>query len=250
MIPIIGLENVSVRYRVPSERLGTFKEYAIRWLQGKVHKREFWALDNVSFTVNKGEVFGVIGSNGAGKSTMLKLIARVLRPTSGRVWVNGRVAPLLELGAGFHPELSGRENIYLNGAMLGYSRREMTEKYQRIVEFSEIGDFIDSPIRTYSSGMMTRLGFAVATDERPDILLLDEVMAVGDLSFQNKCNQRISSYRADGSSIFMVSHTMSLILEMCDRVVWLEHGKLRRIGNAVDIVEEYSEYQTSGVNNS
>ncbi|HOD04514.1 MAG TPA: ATP-binding cassette domain-containing protein, partial [Anaerolineaceae bacterium] len=129
MIPIIGLENVSVRYRVPSERVGTFKEYAIRWLQGKVHKREFWALDNVSFTVNKGEVFGVIGSNGAGKSTMLKLIARVLRPTSGRVWVNGRVAPLLELGAGFHPELSGRENIYLNGAMLGYSRREMTEKY-------------------------------------------------------------------------------------------------------------------------
>ena len=176
---IIQLENVSVSYRLPSERIGTFKEYAIRTLQRKIKIENFWALTDISLTVKKGEVFGLIGNNGAGKSTMLKVISRVLKPTKGRVKVFGKIAPLLELGAGFHPELSGRENVFLNGALLGYSREEMETVFDDIVEFSELGQFINSPIRTYSSGMYARLGFAVATAHMPEILILDEILSVG-----------------------------------------------------------------------
>jgi ABC-type polysaccharide/polyol phosphate transport system ATPase subunit len=168
---IIRLEDVCVEYRVPNERIGTFKEYMIRVLEGRVKHRKFSALDKVSLDVNRGEVFGLIGQNGAGKSTLLKLVARVLRPTHGRVVVSGHVAPLLEVGAGFHPELTGRENIFLNGAMLGFSRQEMQEKFPRIVEFSELGDFIDAPLRTYSSGMSARLGFAGFRLSKPRVPL-------------------------------------------------------------------------------
>src|SRR5450759_2561937 len=170
---VIRLEDVTVRYRVPSERINTFKEYAICWIQGKVSSRDFQALENVHLNIKPGEVFGIIGNNGAGKSTLLKVVARVLFPNTGRVRVRGRVAPLLELGAGFHPELTGRENIFLNGAILGFNRKEINQNFQRIVDFSELGSFIDGPMRTYSSGMWARLGFAVATDVRPDILLVD-----------------------------------------------------------------------------
>lgn len=185
---VVRMEHVSVQYRLPTERIGTFREYFIRLLQKKITIRTFNALDDVSFQVKKGEVFGFIGDNGAGKSTLLKVVARVLRPYKGRVVVRGKVAPLLELGAGFHPELTGRENIYLNGSLLGHSRKQMEEVYPEIVEFSELGDFIDAPIRTYSSGMYARLGFAVATAYQPEILIVDEILAVGDEAFQKKCN--------------------------------------------------------------
>ena len=185
---VVRMEHVSVQYRLPTERIGTFREYFIRLLQKKITIRTFNALDDVSFQVKKGEVFGFIGDNGAGKSTLLKVVARVLRPYKGRVVVRGKVAPLLELGAGFHPELTGRENIYLNGSLLGHSRKQMEEVYPEIVEFSELGDFIDTPIRTYSSGMYARLGFAVATAYQPEILIVDEILAVGDEAFQKKCN--------------------------------------------------------------
>lgn len=236
---VIRLENVSVVYRAPSERYNTFKEFAIRWLQRRVRHNTFLALQDVNLGVNRGEVFGIIGANGAGKSTLLKLIARVIRPTKGRVWVNGRVAPLLELGAGFHPELSGRENVYLNGAMLGFSREEMDEKFSRIVEFSELGNFIEAPVRTYSSGMWARLGFSVATDSAPEILILDEILSVGDEPFQKKCHERIKSFRDKGTTILVVSHNMDVIVEMCQRAMWLDKGRLCFVGDPGYVVKNY-----------
>lgn len=240
---IIRLENVAVRYRVPRERIGTFKEYAIRWMQGRLQFVDFWALKDVSLNVNRGEVFGIVGQNGAGKSTMLKLVARVLRPTAGRVLVKGRVSPLLELGAGFHHELTGRENVFLNGAMLGFTHQEMEEKFSRIVEFSELQDFIDAPIRTYSSGMWARLGFAVATDSRPEILIVDEVLSVGDESFQRKCFNRITGYREQGTAILLVSHNMALVEALCGRAAWLDHGQLKAIGSVQEVIQVYRDHQ-------
>ncbi len=235
----ILLENVSVRYRVPTEGIGTFKEYAIRWIQRKIKKVDFWALRGVNLTVKRGEVFGVIGHNGAGKSTLFKLIARVLQPVEGRVVVRGRVAPLLELGAGFHPELSGRENVFLNGAVLGFSYAEMQSKFQSIVEFAELQDFIDAPLRTYSSGMYARLGFAVATDTRPDVLLIDEILAVGDEAFQRKCIERIMGFREQGSTILIIAHNMDTIRMMCQRAAWLHHGVLQTVGEPGEVIECY-----------
>lgn len=237
---IIQLENVSVEYRVPQERIGTFKEYMIRTLQGKVKHRSFKALNEVSLSVNQGEVFGLIGPNGAGKSTLLKLVARVLRPTHGRVLVLGHVAPLLEVGAGFHPELTGRENVFLNGAMLGFNREAMREKFPRIVEFSELGDFIDAPLRTYSTGMSARLGFAVATDTQPDILIVDEILSVGDEAFQHKSFERIQSIKAQGATILLVSHSMNTIETMCQRAAWLHHGQIIALGDAKAVVAQYT----------
>ncbi|MFA5835424.1 MAG: ABC transporter ATP-binding protein [Bellilinea sp.] len=235
----IRLENVSVAYRVPHERIGTLKEYVIRWAQRRVKYEKFLALHNVSLTINRGEIVGLIGHNGAGKSTLLKLISRVLTPTSGRVWVCGKVAPLLELGAGFHPELTGRENIYLNGAILGYTRREMDQKAERIIDFAELGEFIDAPIRTYSSGMWARLGFAVATDSKPDILILDEVMSVGDEAFQRKSEARMRSYFEMGATILLVSHNMDTIEKLCTRAVWLDHGVIKSAGSPQETILEY-----------
>lgn len=237
--PIIELINVSVRYRVPQEQIGTFKEYAIRLLEGKVKHRSFNALNQVSLNVNRGEVFGLIGHNGAGKSTLLKLVAKVIRPTGGRVIVRGKVAPLLEVGAGFHPELTGRENIFLNGAMLGFSQEEMKEKFPRIVEFSELGDFIDAPLRTYSSGMSARLGFAVATDSQPDILIVDEILSVGDEAFQHKSYERIQAIKAQGATILLVSHSMSVIEGMCQRAAWLHRGQVISLDDAKPVVDRY-----------
>jgi len=237
----VHLEAVSVRYRVPSERVRTLKEYFIRRLKGEVHMRTFWALQDVALDVKRGEVFGLVGVNGAGKSTLLKVVARVLRPTKGRVIVRGRVAPLLELGAGFHPELTGTENIFLNGALLGFSRHEMQEKYDQIVEFSELGQFIDAPIRTYSSGMYARLGFSVATASQPDVLIVDEVLSVGDEAFQEKCAARIESFRQQGAAILLVSHSMPTIEAMCQRAAWLDHGSLKAIGEPVQVIRAYRE---------
>lgn len=238
-LKVINLDKVGVRYRIPSERISSFKEYSIRWIQRKVTHRDFWALRDVNLSVDRGETFGLIGPNGAGKSTMLKLIARVFKPTSGRVVVRGQVAPLLEFGAGFHPELTGRENIYLNGALMGFSRQEMEEKFEGIVDFAELWDFIDVPLRTYSSGMWARLGFAVATDVQPDILIVDEVLSVGDESFQRKSSARMQEFRDQGATTMLVSHNMDMIIKMCDNTAWLDHGQIKAIGKTSEVVQAY-----------
>lgn len=239
--PIIHLENVSVRYRLPSERIGTLKEYAIRFLQRRLRHRDFWAVHDLSLSVNRGEVFGIVGDNGAGKSTLLKVISKVLRPTEGRVRIYGKIAPLLELGAGFHPELSGRENIFLNGALLGYSHEEMANVFDEVVAFSELAPFIDAPIRTYSSGMYARLGFAVATAHQPEILIVDEILSVGDEAFQKKCRDRIAGFRENGATVLMVSHNLNHISGMCNRAAWLDHGKLCALGTANEVITKYRE---------
>jgi ABC-2 type transport system ATP-binding protein len=240
---VIRIENVSVRYRLPGERIHTFKEYAIRLLQGRIAYRDFDALQNVNLQIRKGEIFGIVGNNGAGKSTLLKVISRVLIPTQGRVWIKGKVSPMLELGAGFHPELTGRENVFLNGTIIGHPHREIEEHMDEIVEFSELGAFIESPLRTYSSGMYARLGFAVATTWEPDILILDEVLSVGDESFQRKCQQRMRSFRNGHTTSILVSHSMDTIQTLCERAAWLDHGTVRAVGPASEVVAEYRRAQ-------
>jgi ABC-type polysaccharide/polyol phosphate transport system ATPase subunit len=228
-----------VRYRVTHERIGSFKEYVIRRLKGQVNHHEFLALREVSLEVQRGEVFGVVGRNGAGKSTLLKVVSRVLGPSSGRIVVHGQVAPLLELGAGFHPELTGRENVFLNGALLGHSRREIAERFEAIAEFAELGDFLEAPLRTYSTGMVARLGFAVAAAWVPDILILDEVLSVGDEAFQRKCLARMRSFQESGATVLMVSHSSSTIEQMCKRAAWLERGEVRAYGPAAQVTAAY-----------
>jgi ABC-2 type transport system ATP-binding protein/lipopolysaccharide transport system ATP-binding protein len=244
---VIRLEDVSVEYRAPRERITSFKEYAIRLLQRRVQHQEFKALRGVNLEVGQGEVFGIVGHNGAGKSTLLKVVSRVMKPTQGRVWVKGRIAPLLELGAGFHPELSGRENVFLNGTLLGYTHAQMEKLYDWIVDFAEMGDFIDAPLRTYSTGMAVRLGFAVATATRPDILIVDEVLAVGDEQFQEKCSARMTEFRTSGTTILLVTHDSSLVEKICDRAAWLDHGELRAVSDPVDVINLYhqSRYSSS-----
>lgn len=239
--PMIILDDVAVKYRVPTERIGSFKEFAIRTLQRRVSYRNFWALNDINLEISKGEVFGLVGNNGAGKSTMLKVISRVLRPTKGRVRSFGKIAPLLELGAGFHPELTGRENIYLNGALLGYSKEDMDSVFDEIVDFSELGSFIEAPIRSYSSGMYARLGFSVATAHLPEILILDEILSVGDEAFQHKCNGRMTSFQEQGATVIMVSHGLSKVEEMCSRVAWLDHGVIQKIGEPHEVIAAYRE---------
>lgn len=236
---MIRLEQVTVEYRAPRERIRTVKEYAIRLLQGGIKHDEFQALREVSFDVRQGEVFGVIGHNGAGKSTLLKVVSRVLKPTRGRVWVRGRVAPLLELGAGFHPELSGRENVFLNGTLLGFTRAQVEAIFDEIVDFAELWEFIDAPLRTYSTGMGVRLGFAVATAVRPDVLLVDEVLSVGDERFQEKCAARMTEFRQQGTTILLVTHDTRLVLSMCDRALWLDHGVAGAVGAVEGVVSAY-----------
>ena len=237
--PVIRLESVSVRYRLPRERIASIKDYAIRRVKGQITFDEFWALKGVSLEVRRGETLGIIGHNGAGKSTLLKLVARVQRPSSGRVWVRGRVAPMLELGAGFDPELTGRENVFLNGTILGFREADIAERFERIVDFAGIRDFIDLPLRTYSTGMVARLGFAIATDVQPDILIVDEVLAVGDAEFQKKSATRLEALRRHGDAILMVSHILPMVRSLCHRVAWLHHGELRALGPADQVVEEY-----------
>lgn len=235
----ICLENVSVRYRVPHERITTFKEYAIRLVTRSVTYADYMALQGVSLEIRRGEVVGIVGKNGAGKSTLLKLAARVLQPTRGRVWVRGRVAPLLDISAGFHPELTGRDNVFLNGTLLGLSRKAIREKFERIVDFAELWDFIDAPLRMYSNGMIARLGFAIATDVEPDILLIDEVLAVGDDAFQRKCWERIRRFQERGTTILLVSHDVNTVKQLCGRAVWLSKGQIQLVGPASEVVAQY-----------
>jgi len=236
----IKLENVSVEYDLPSDKVNSLKEYTIRRVHRKIHMTKFLALKDIDLEVYEGEIFGILGRNGAGKSTLMKVISRVLIPTTGRVWIAGTVHPLLQLGAGFHQELTGRENVYLNAAILGHPKNEVDEKFQDILDFSEIGDFIESPLRTYSSGMQARLGFAVATAWVPDILILDEVLSVGDAAFREKCNNRILEYKEKGTTILFVSHTPAHIANLCQRAIWLDHGSIICSGEAPEVAEKYN----------
>lgn len=242
----VKISNVTVRFRIPHEKIPTLQEYAIRWLKKRhISFADFNALDNVSFSIEKGEIVGIMGANGAGKSTLLKVISRVIRPTYGHIFLSGRVAPLLELGAGFDYEMTGRENIFLNGAVLGFSKKNMASRLNRIVEFSGIGDFIDAPIRTYSSGMVARLGFAVATDIQPDILIIDEILSIGDADFQKKSTERILQYFNNGSTILMVSHNLNSIRQLCSKAIWLKNGAIKMIGPASEITNHYYQSQRS-----
>ena len=244
--PAIRLESVTLRYRVPRERIRSFKEYAIRKIKRLVVFDEIEALRDFDLSVQPGETLGVIGRNGAGKSTLFKVIARVLYPTAGRVVVAGRIAPLLELGLGFHGELTGRENVLLQGALLGFSRKEMRRRLPDIVAWAELEEFIDSPIRTYSSGMTARLAFAVATDVEPDILLVDEALAVGDERFQSKCSERIDAFRRAGKTVLLVSHDLAQVRENCRRTVWIHRGRLIRDGNSEDVTAAYHAWSLTG----
>jgi len=243
MKPVIILDNISVRYRAPEVKVGTFKEYAIQILKRQVRIKEFNALSNINLQVNEGETIGIVGRNGAGKSTLLKVVSRVLIPTEGRVRLRGWVSPLLELGAGFHPELTGRENIFLNGTLLGHKRREVETRLDEIIEFAELGTFIDSPLRTFSSGMIARLGFSIATTWKPDILILDEILAVGDENFRDKCNARIEYFRKEGTTTLLVSHNADNIEALCSRAIWLDHGEIKASGSVQEIIAQYQHVQ-------
>lgn len=237
----VRLEGVSVCYRIRREAIGTFKEYIIRSIQRRVTHEDFWALKNVSLSVSRGETLAIIGKNGAGKSTLLKVVSRVLRPAAGRVCLQGRISPLLELGGGFHPELTGRENIFLNGTLLGHKQRAISERFDQIVEFAELQDFIDVPVRTYSTGMVARLGFAIASAWEPEILLLDELLTVGDTAFQRKCLKRMDDFQRNGATILLVTHDMTTAVDMCTNTLWLEHGQVRAYGPARDVVDMYQQ---------
>ncbi len=237
--PAIEVSGVSVRYRLPDDRIVSFKEFVLRRVTGGVHYRDLWALHDLDLVVEPGEVFGIVGRNGSGKSTLLKVVSRVLRPTEGRVVVRGRVAPMLELGAGFHPDLTGRENVFLNGMILGYARTEIERLFDEVIAFAGLREFASVPIRNYSSGMLARLGFSVATLKRPDILILDEVLAVGDTRFQAKCMERIAGFRAAGTSVLLVSHDLETVGRQCDRAAWIEDGRLGAVGATGDVLERY-----------
>jgi ABC-type polysaccharide/polyol phosphate transport system ATPase subunit len=236
---VVVFEKASVKYRSPVESYWSFKEYAVRLLQNRVAEKEYWALRDVSLEIARGEFFGIIGRNGAGKSTLLKLVSRVLAPTSGRVITRGFVAPMLELGAGFHYELTGRENVFLNGALLGHPQSEIKVHLSEILDFAQIESYIDAPLRTYSSGMVARLGFAVATSWIPEILILDEILAVGDEEFKKKCYERMKAFRVNGTTILLVSHSMETVQDLCTRAVWLEKGSAMAIGNVGEVIQAY-----------
>ena len=236
---IIRANDISMRYLMTYDRIQSIKEYIVQMLRGKIKYEEFWALKNVSFEVERGEVVGIVGHNGAGKSTLLKVISGILKPTGGELEVHGNVVPMLELGSGFDHDLTGRENIFLNGSILGYSEKYLKEKYEQIVEFSELGKFIDVPIRNYSSGMLMRLAFSIATVVQPEILIVDEILAVGDAAFQEKSKARMLELMSGGTTVLFVSHSLEQIREMCDRVIWLEHGQIKAIGATKEICDAY-----------
>ena len=236
---IINVEHVSMRFNLSSEKFDSFKEYVIKSLKKQVSYDEFWALKDVSFEVKRGDSLGLIGLNGSGKSTMLKTIAGVLKPTKGTVTVGGNIAPLIELGAGFDMDLTARENVFLNGALLGYNRAQMEAQYEDIVEFSELRDFMDVPVKNFSSGMVSRLAFVIATIGIPDILIVDEVLSVGDFRFQEKCEARIQNMKDQGTTILFVSHSIEQVKKICNKVVWLDHGVLKMFGDAQEICSIY-----------
>lgn len=236
---MIKADNISVCYKMPHDRIQSIKEYMVALVKKKLKYEQFRALNGVSFEINKGEVIGIVGSNGAGKSTLLKVISGILRPTEGSVSLNGNVVPMLELGSGFDFDLSGRENIFLNGAILGYSESFLKEKYDDIVAFSELGEFINIPVRNYSSGMIMRLAFSIASQVVPDILIVDEILAVGDAAFQEKSYARMVELMGHGTTVLLVSHNIDQIRRLCDRVIWLDHGQVKAVGKTQEICDAY-----------
>lgn len=239
-LPIIEVKNVSMRFNLATERTDTIKEYFVKLLKGQLMFNEFYALKDVSLTVNRGEAVALIGANGSGKSTLLKCIAGVLYPTTGSIEVRGSIAPLIELGAGFDPDLTARENIYLNGAVLGHDRKFMDEHFKSIVDFAELWEFIDVPVKNFSSGMVARLGFAIATEVSADILVVDEILAVGDFRFQEKCRERMAKMMEGGTTLLFVSHNEEQVKELCQKAVWLDHGTIAFYG---DVLEAFAKYQ-------
>ena len=236
---LIDVNDVGMRFRMPTEKIDNMKEYFIKLIKGKLKYRNFHVLDGINLQVRRGESLALIGRNGAGKSTLLRIIAGIIEPTAGFVRTRGNMAPLLKLGAGFDSNATGKENIFLNGAMLGFSKREMQKKYDSIVEFSELKDFMNVPIKNYSSGMLTRLGFSIAVDIHPDILLIDEILAVGDTPFQKKCAEKIDSLRKEGTTFIVVSHNMEQVKRLCQRAVYLKNGKIIQYGTAQEVADRY-----------
>ncbi|MBO4989708.1 MAG: ABC transporter ATP-binding protein [Clostridia bacterium] len=237
--PMIEVKNVTMRFKYNNDKILSLKEFVTTALRGKLHYNEFVALEDISFSVGRGETLGLIGRNGAGKSTLLKIIAGIMKPTSGSVISRGRIVPMLELGSGFDYDLTGRENIFLNGAILGYDEKFVKSKYDEIVAFSEIEKFIDTPIRNYSSGMLMRLAFSVATVVNPEILIVDEILAVGDAAFQKKSQKRMMELMGGGTTVLFVSHNLAKIREMCNRVAWFDSGHIRMIGDTKDVCDAY-----------
>lgn len=239
---VIKVENVKMKFNLSKERTDNLKEYVIKFLKRELHYEPFWALKGVSFEVNKGDKFGIIGLNGAGKSTLLKNIAGVMKPTEGKVCVKGSMVPLLEMGAGFDPDYSGRENIFLKGALLGYTRRFLEEKFDEIVEFSELEDFIDVPLKNYSSGMKARLAFSIATMVEPEILIVDEVLSVGDTKFQRKSKEKMQSLLNEDATVLFVSHSTRQVKTICKRAIWLHQGELIAEGSAEEVCDLYEKW--------
>ena len=244
--PLVQVNDVSMRFNLAQEKTETLKEYVVKLLKGKLMFNEFYALKHVSFQVNRGEAVALIGRNGSGKSTMLKVIAGVMYPSQGSCQVNGSIAPMIELGAGFDMDLTARENIFLNGAVLGYDREYMNQHFESIIDFSELRDFIDVPVKNFSSGMVARLGFAIATEVKADLLVVDEVLAVGDFMFQQKCMQRLEGMLADGTTLLFVSHDSAAVRRLCSRAIWLDHGNKRADGPSDEVCTLYEEAMRAG----
>ena len=239
----ISVQDATVRFNMASERIDNLKEYFVKLLQGKLMFQEFLALKNVSFQVKKGESWGLIGTNGSGKSTLLKLICGIMKPYKGKVLVNGTIAPLIELGAGFDGELTARENIFLNGAVLGHSKKYMQNHFDQIVDFAELWDFLDMPIKNYSSGMSARLGFSIATVVKPDILIVDEVLSVGDWAFQQKCQARMKDLLDNGVTLLYVSHDIDSVRNLCKNAIWLDKGVQKMAGEVNEVCDAYMKLQ-------
>ena len=236
---VIEVDNVTIRFNMASEKVDNLKEYFIKLVKKELIFQEFLAVKDVSFKVKRGEAWALIGSNGSGKSTLLKAISGILKPYKGSIKTTGEIAPLIELGAGFDANLTARENIYLNGTVLGHSKKYMDEHFDEIVDFAELWDFLDSPIKNFSSGMSARLGFAIATIVRPDILIVDEILAVGDYSFKNKCMDRMNEMLGGGTTLLFVSHSTEQVKELCDHAVWLDHGVARMVGDVDTVCDAY-----------
>lgn len=240
----VTIQNVSMKFNLSRERVDSLKEYFVRRITGNHPKSDdFWALKNINLAIPQGDTIALIGSNGSGKSTLLKIISGILTPTTGNVTVNGSIAPLIELGAGFDMDLTGRENVFLNGAVLGRSRKMMQSNYDDIMDFSELREFEDVPVKNYSSGMLARLGFAIATAIKPDILIVDEILAVGDFSFQNKCHQRIASMMQNGTTVILVSHSADDVRRICKHAAWINKGQLMYVGTSEEALKQYETFR-------
>ena len=244
-MPAVRIEDVSKRFRIYHHRNQSLKGAILQ--RGRGVYEDFWALKDITFDIPEGKTFGLMGHNGSGKSTLLKCIAKILAPDSGSITARGRMAAMLEVGSGFHPELSGRENIFLNGAILGMSRKEIEAKFDNIVDFSGVGEFIDQPVKNYSSGMYVRLGFSIAINVDPEILMVDEILAVGDEEFQRRCMEKFKDFKDDGKTIIVVSHALGTVRTMCDEVAWLDHGRLVETGDPNTVIDKYTDVQVEKV---